>query len=88
MVCRSPCKRRKEKKTRTGGELPVNTVGGLKCFGHPLGASGLRMTYEVYKKPQEKAGPRQVKNPQLGLIHNLGEIVPGTCIAAVSIVGN
>jgi acetyl-CoA C-acetyltransferase len=70
------------------GELPVNTDGGLKCFGHPLGASGLRMMYEVYKQLQEKAGPRQVKNPQLGLIHNLGGIVPGACIAACSIVGN
>jgi acetyl-CoA C-acetyltransferase len=70
------------------GELPVNTDGGLKCFGHPLGASGLRMTYEVYKQLQEKAGPRQVKNPQLGLVHNLGGIVPGACIAACSIVGN
>ena len=70
------------------GELPVNTDGGLKCFGHPLGASGLRMMYEVYKQLQEKAGPRQVRNPQLGLIHNLGGIVPGACIAACSIVGN
>ena len=70
------------------GELPVNTDGGLKCFGHPLGASGLRMMYEVYKQLQEKAGPRQVKNPHLGLIHNLGGIVPGACIAACSIVGN
>jgi len=46
------------------------------------------MMYEVYKQLQEKAGPRQVKNPQLGLIHNLGGIVPGACIAACSIVGN
>src|SRR4030043_1897216 len=54
------------------GELPVNTDGGLKCFGHPLSASGLRMTYEIYKQLQEKAGPRQVKNLRRGLIHNLG----------------
>ena len=54
------------------GELPVNTDGGLKCFGHPLGASGLRMMYEVYLQLQGKAGPRQVKNPRLGLTHNLG----------------
>ncbi len=47
------------------GELPVNTDGGLKCFGHPLGASGLRMMYEMYKQLQGKAGPRQVKNPHL-----------------------
>ena len=71
-----------------GGELPVNTDGGLKCFGHPLGASGLRMMYEVYKQLQGKAGPRQVKNPRLGITHNLGGIVPGAAIAACCIVGN
>lgn len=70
------------------GRLPVNTDGGLKCFGHPLGASGLRMMYEVYKQLQGKAGPRQVKNAYLGLTHNLGGIVPGASIAACSIVGN
>lgn len=48
------------------GELPVNTDGGLKCFGHPLGASGLRMMYEVYKQLQNKAGPRQVKKSTCG----------------------
>ena len=69
------------------GELPVNTDGGLKCFGHPLGASGLRMQYEVYKQLQEKAGPRQVMNPRLGLTHNLGGTVWGG-IACVCITGN
>ncbi len=69
------------------GELPVNTDGGLKCFGHPLGASGLRMQYEVYKQLQEKAGPRQVKDPRLGLTHNLGGAVWGG-IACISITGN
>lgn len=69
------------------GKLPVNTDGGLKCFGHPLGASGLRMMYEVYKQLQGKAGARQVKNPCLGLTHNLGGNA-GTGIASVSIVGN
>jgi acetyl-CoA C-acetyltransferase len=57
------------------GELPVNTDGGLKCFGHPISASGLRMTYEIYKQLQGKAGPRQVKNPKLGLVHNAGGMV-------------
>ncbi|MEI9478470.1 MAG: acetyl-CoA acetyltransferase, partial [Deltaproteobacteria bacterium] len=52
------------------GELPVNMDGGLKCFGHPIGATGLRMLYELYKQIQGKAGPRQVKNPTLGLAHN------------------
>jgi acetyl-CoA C-acetyltransferase len=69
------------------GELPVNTDGGLKCFGHPLGASGLRMMYEVYKQLQGKAGPRQVKNPRLGLTHNLGGNA-GMGIASCVVLGN
>lgn len=69
------------------GELPVNTDGGLKCFGHPLGASGLRMQYEVYHQLLEKAGPRQVKEPRLGLTHNLGGTVWGG-IACICITGN
>jgi acetyl-CoA C-acetyltransferase len=70
-----------------GGELPVNTDGGLKCFGHPLGASGLRMIYEVYKQLQGKAGPRQLRNPRLGLTHNLAGIV-GEAIVSIGIFGN
>jgi acetyl-CoA C-acetyltransferase len=56
------------------GELPVNTDGGLKCFGHPLSASGLRMIYEIYKQLQGKAGPRQLDNADIGLTHNVGGI--------------
>ena len=69
------------------GELPVNTDGGLKCFGHPLGASGLRMMYEVYKQLQGKGGPRQVKSPRLGLTHNLGGNA-GMGIASCVVLGN
>ena len=69
------------------GELPVNTDGGLKCFGHPLGASGLRMMYEVYKQLQGMAGPRQIANPRLGMTHNLGGNA-GTGIASCFVVGN
>ncbi len=69
------------------GKLPVNTDGGLKCFGHPLGASGLRMMYEVYLQLQGKAGPRQVKNPHLGLTHNLGGNA-GMGVASCVVVGN
>jgi acetyl-CoA C-acetyltransferase len=69
------------------GELPVNTDGGLKCFGHPVGATGLRMMYEVYKQLQGKADARQVKNPRLGLTHNLGG-GPGAATVSVLIVGN
>jgi acetyl-CoA C-acetyltransferase len=69
------------------GKLPVNPDGGLKCFGHPIGATGLRMMYEVYKQLQGKAGPRQVKNPRLGLTHNQGG-EPGAATVSIAIVGN
>jgi acetyl-CoA C-acetyltransferase len=69
------------------GGLPVNTDGGLKCFGHPVGASGLRMTYEIYKQLQQKADrpERQVKNPRLGLSHTFGGPPQ---LSAVAIFGN
>jgi acetyl-CoA C-acetyltransferase len=68
------------------GELPVNTDGGLKCFGHPIGASGIRMIYEVYKQLQGKAGQRQLKKADLGLTHNLGGR-PGSFTCSVAIFG-
>lgn len=56
------------------GGLPVNTDGGLKCFGHPVAASGLRMVYEVYKQMQGKAQSpqRQLKDVRFGLTQNFG----------------
>ena len=66
---------------------PSQADGGLKCFGHPIGASGLRMVYEVYKQLQQKAGPRQIKNPALGLTHNLGGF-PSSSVVSVAIFGN
>ncbi len=84
-----PGKAREDVETGTftlDGELPVNTDGGLKCFGHPISASGLRMAYEIYKQLQGKAGPRQVKNAYIGLTHNAGGIV-GALNAAVAIFG-
>ena len=68
------------------GGLSVNTDGGLKCFGHPIGASGLRMIYEVYKQLQGKAGPRQLKNIDIGLTHNLGGY-PSIAIVSVAVFG-
>ena len=68
------------------GDLPINTDGGLKCFGHPVGASGIRMIYEVYKQLQGKAGPRQLKKADMGLTHNLGGR-PGSFTASVAIFG-
>ena len=68
------------------GELPVNPDGGLKSFGHPVGASGLRMIYEIYLQLQGKAEKRQLPNPRVGLTHNLGG-TPWRCISFVSIMG-
>ncbi len=68
------------------GKIPCQTDGGLKCFGHPIGASGLRMLYEMYKQLQGKAGPRQVKNPRYGLTHNLGG-QPPRAVCAINIIG-
>ena len=68
------------------GELPVNTDGGLKCFGHPIGASGIRMIYEVYKQLQGKAEQRQLGKADLGLTHNLGGR-PGSFTCSVAIFG-
>jgi acetyl-CoA C-acetyltransferase len=55
-----------------GGKLPVNTDGGLKAFGHPTGATGVRMIYENVLQLRGKAGPRQVKDASLALSHNIG----------------
>ncbi len=61
------------------GDLPVNPSGGLKCFGHPIGATGVRMTYIVYEQLLKRAGLTQVQNAQRGLVHNLGG--PGSVCA-------
>ncbi len=72
--------------TRTGG-LPVNVDGGLKCFGHPVGASGIRMTYELYKQLQHRVDnpKRQLEDVHIGLSHTFGGPPQ---ISAVLIVGN
>lgn len=67
-----------------GGKVPCQIDGGLKCFGHPIGASGLRMAYEVYTQLLEGAGPRQLETPSLGLTDNGA---PYNGISAVSILG-
>lgn len=69
-----------------GGRLPVNSDGGLKSFGHPVGASGLRMLYECWMQFRGQAGERQLADPRLGLTHNLGGR-PGSCVSFVSVVG-
>ncbi|MEX0874520.1 MAG: acetyl-CoA acetyltransferase [Actinomycetota bacterium] len=72
------------------GELPVNPDGGLKSFGHPIGASGLRMLFECWLQLRGNAGDRQIKSidagRKLGLTQNLGG-GPGECVSFVSVVG-
>jgi acetyl-CoA C-acetyltransferase len=65
-----------------GGDLPVNTDGGLKSFGHPTGATGVRMVYENTLQLQGRAGKRQVKGAQVALSHNLGG-APQACGIAI-----
>ena len=71
------------------GAMPINTDGGLKSFGHPVGASGLRMLYEVWlqlrgEAPEERRIPATDRT--LGLTHNLGGY-PGEMVSFVGIYG-
>jgi acetyl-CoA C-acetyltransferase len=68
------------------GQIPCQIDGGLKCFGHPIGASGIRMLYEMYLQLQGRAGARQLAKPSIGMTHNLGGS-PMSNVAAVCIVG-
>jgi acetyl-CoA C-acetyltransferase len=68
------------------GQIPCQIDGGLKCFGHPIGASGIRMLYEMYLQIQGRAGDRQLSNPTIGMTHNLGGS-PMSNVAAVCIIG-
>jgi acetyl-CoA C-acetyltransferase len=68
-----------------GGEVAVNPSGGLKSFGHPIGATGVRMIYEVCQQLWHKAGARQVKDAEIGLAHNLGG--PGA-VGCVTVLAN
>tara|TARA_X000001036_G_scaffold436403_1_gene479481 strand:- start:202 stop:1395 length:1194 start_codon:yes stop_codon:yes gene_type:complete len=71
------------------GILPVNTDGGLKSFGHPVGASGIRMHYECWLQLRREAPvERQISetSKNLGLVHNLGGY-PGEMVSFVSILG-
>jgi len=58
--------------TTIEGDLPVNTSGGLKSKGHPVGATGTAQAYEIYLQLTEQAERRQVKKAEVGLTHNVG----------------
>jgi len=59
-------------KTKLGGRIPVNTSGGLKSKGHPVGATGTAQAYEIYLQLTGQADKRQVKEAEIGLTHNVG----------------
>jgi len=68
------------------GPLPVNPDGGLKSFGHPIGASGLRMMFEMWLQFRNEAGERQQSELNFGLTQNLGG-QPGEVVSFIAIVG-
>jgi acetyl-CoA C-acetyltransferase len=67
------------------GDLPINPSGGLKSFGHPIGASGVRMIYETTEQLRGNCGERQIADAHLGLAHNVGG--PGA-VSCVVVLGN
>jgi acetyl-CoA C-acetyltransferase len=73
-----------EGQTRLDGPMPINTSGGLKCKGHPVGATGISQLYEVWTQLKGKAGKRQVpkKDLHIGAAHNLGG-TGGTCTMTI-----
>ncbi len=63
-----------ERRSYIGGDVAVNVDGGLKAKGHPIGATGVSMTYEIVTQLRGEAGARQVPNADVGLTHNVGGI--------------
>jgi acetyl-CoA acetyltransferase len=63
-----------DKRAYIGGEVAVNVDGGLKAKGHPIGATGVSMSYEIVKQLRGESGARQVPNADVGLTHNVGGI--------------
>jgi len=68
------------------GRLPINPDGGLKSFGHPVGASGLRMMFELWLQLRGEAGARQIADPKIGLAHNMGGL-PGEFVSFIGLFG-
>ena len=63
-----------EKRSYIGGDVAVNVDGGLKAKGHPIGATGVSMAYEIVSQLRGDAGNRQVPDADIGLTHNVGGI--------------
>ena len=77
-----------EGRTSRDGDRPINTSGGLKSKGHPVGASGVGQVIEVYHQLRYEAGDRQINKPDLeiGLTHNVGG-TGGTCVVNILRLG-
>ena len=73
-----------EGRTALDGDKPINTSGGLKAKGHPVGASGIAQVIEIFHQLRGEAGSRQLSNPnlELGLTHNVGG-TGGTCVVNI-----
>jgi acetyl-CoA C-acetyltransferase len=63
-----------DRQSYIGGKVAVNVDGGLKAKGHPIGATGVSMTYEIAQQLRDEAGERQVPGASIGLTHNVGGI--------------
>jgi acetyl-CoA C-acetyltransferase len=61
-----------DRETAIGGKIPVNTSGGLKACGHPVGATGIKQAVEIVEQLRGDAGKRQVEGAEIGLTHNVG----------------
>jgi acetyl-CoA C-acetyltransferase len=61
-----------EGNTAIGGKIPVNTSGGLKACGHPVGATGIKQAVEIVEQLRGDAGKRQVDGAEIGMTHNVG----------------
>ena len=71
--------------TSLGGRIPVNTSGGLKAKGHPIGATGAAQVAEIATQLRGEAGRRQVEDAKVGLTHTLGG---NTATVLVSLFGS
>lgn len=74
-----------EGRTSLTGDLPINPSGGLKSFGHPIGASGVRMIYECVKQLRGQCAERQLPSPEIGLAHNVGGPGAVSCVVVLAL---
>lgn len=71
-----------EGKIALTGSKPINTSGGLKAKGHPIGATGISQIYEIVTQLRGEAGARQIKKADIGLNHNIGGTA-ATCVVNI-----